>query len=277
MRGRRLVLAYHGIRPAGEPPAGEHVLYVEQARFEEQLDILADLAEVVPLGKLLASEDADGPRPRVAITWDDAYAGALDAGLAALGSRGMATTIFAAPGCLGGRAFWWDRLAARHRGVVPAALRTLILTRYAGDDQLLAAGFEGLEAEAALPAWCRTADQATLVRAASRPGVEVASHSWSHPNLAAVSPERLEGELRRSLDWLAATIPGFRPWLALPYGLGGEAVRKGGGYGHEAVFLVHGGWLPGKNVDPAALPRLNVPAGLTVDGFVLRLRGLLCG
>jgi hypothetical protein len=39
-------------------------------------------------------------------------------------------------------------------------------------------------------------------------------------------------------------------------------------------FLVDGGWLPPRPDNLFALPRLNVPAGLSADGLALRLSGL---
>ena len=67
-------------------------------------------------------------------------------------------------------------------------------------------------------------------------------------------------------------------WLSYPYGLtsptAAQAVERAG---YVGAFLVEGGWLPRQQrfYHPFALPRLNVPAGLSVEGFQLRLSGLL--
>src|SRR5450759_1359036 len=71
--GKRLILAYHGIVPEGEAPAGERALFIRQRDFAAHLDVLAEFADVAPLDDI--DEMGDG-RPRVAITFDDAYRGA---------------------------------------------------------------------------------------------------------------------------------------------------------------------------------------------------------
>ena len=79
VQGKRLILAYHGIIPEGATPAGEPALFVAQRDFAMQLDVLAAEADVVPLDRI--DEPGNG-RPRVAITIDDAYRGAVNRGSA---------------------------------------------------------------------------------------------------------------------------------------------------------------------------------------------------
>ena len=99
VRGKRLILAYHGIIPDGERPAGERALFVSQRDFATQLDALVTDADVAPLDRL--DEPGDG-RPRVSITFDDAYAGAVTAGVSELAKRGLPATIFVVPARLDG-------------------------------------------------------------------------------------------------------------------------------------------------------------------------------
>jgi peptidoglycan/xylan/chitin deacetylase (PgdA/CDA1 family) len=272
-----LVLAYHGIRPTGEAPAGEQALHLERSRFEEQLDVLGEVARVVPLDQILVPDVAVAPRPLVAITWDDAYAGAVTAGVDAVVIRGMPATIFVSPGRLGGQTFWWDRLAMQHGGSIRPSLRERILGELAGDEERVVREFSALPVPGAVPEWARTADEGTLARAASRRGITVASHSWSHVNLSAVDPERLAQELRDPLKWLRERFGGFGPWLSLPYGLGSATVRqRAQAAGYDAVLHVRGGWVPKHGVDYSSLPRLNIPAGLSLDAFVIRLLGFFC-
>jgi putative NADH-flavin reductase len=91
-----LVLAYHNIVPDGHASSiGERSLHLPQRTFAAHLDILARYCEVVPLDAILdetPSETRD--RPRVAITFDDAYRGAATAGVDELSMRGMPATIF---------------------------------------------------------------------------------------------------------------------------------------------------------------------------------------
>lgn len=276
MRGRRLILAYHGVRPKEDLPAGEHTLHIDEARLEEELDALAELTRVVPLAALMQAEPSEDPRPLVAITWDDAYAGAMTLGVEALVRRGLPATIFVAPGRLGQQTFWWDRVAQRHGGTVPAQLRERILADLAGDEARVETEVER-NVPVDLPEWAVTASESCLVAAARRSGITLGAHSWSHVNLSAVDTRRLEEELRCPLEWLRKKTAPARAWLSLPYGLGSPEVRgKAVNAGYLAVFNIRGGWVPAGGAEAAAMPRFNVPAGLSIDGFVLRLAGLFC-
>jgi peptidoglycan/xylan/chitin deacetylase (PgdA/CDA1 family) len=115
-------------------------------------------------------------------------------------------------------------------------------------------------------------------RAASLPGISIASHTRTHPNLASLELEVLAEELAGSRAELQQMIPESRPWLAYPYGLCSPAVeRAAADAGYEAAFRVTGGVLRGGDPLPSrfALPRLNIPAGLSLRGFRLRAAGLL--
>src|SRR5215471_660356 len=129
-RSRVLVLAYHNVVPAGEVAEGDGTLHLPQREFARQLDAIRRTHDVVPLASIFDPPAARG-RPRVVITFDDAYAGALDAGLRELASRDMPSTVFVAPGLLGG-VTWWDALA-RHDGTgLPEAVRNHALDELAG-------------------------------------------------------------------------------------------------------------------------------------------------
>src|SRR5579862_5104874 len=107
--GRTLVLAYHNVLPDTAEPTGDRSLHLPRARFAEQLDVLADWCDVVPLATVLGRAPATG-RPRVAITFDDGYRGALTVGAAELRARSLPATMFISPGLVGGDGFWWDAL-----------------------------------------------------------------------------------------------------------------------------------------------------------------------
>jgi peptidoglycan/xylan/chitin deacetylase (PgdA/CDA1 family) len=272
-RRRTLVLAYHDIVPAGERPVGDTSLHLSQAAFAAQLDALTATHEVVALADLAA---APRGRPRAVITFDDAYRGALTAGLDETVRRGLPATVFVAPGLLG-TTTWWDRLADPASGAVPAGIRDAALSRHRGrGDEVLAAFGAGA---ATLPAWAAIATEAEVRAAAARPGVTLASHSWSHANLAALDAAGLAAELSRPAEWLRS-VPGSLPYLAYPYGLVTDAVAAAAARaGYAAAFRVEGGWLPAAG-DPAFAdrqrwPRLNIPSNLSPAGFALRAAGVV--
>jgi peptidoglycan/xylan/chitin deacetylase (PgdA/CDA1 family) len=276
-RGRTIVLAYHNIVPDGESIAGDRSLHLPQRAFARQLDLLTRTHDVVPLSALF--ETGSRPRrPRAVITFDDAYAGAMSAGILELARRRLPATVFVAPALLEGQRFWWDRLAGPETGVVPAPVRDRVLQDMAGDSALVfASEMKAGTPLAQLPGHAAGATLESLTRAAAQPGITIGSHSWSHPNLCRLPLPRLTEELTRPLQWLRERLPIALPWLAYPYGLVSETVaRAAADAGYSGAFLVDGGWLPRRprDMNVFMLPRFNVSAGLSHDGFRLRIAGL---
>ncbi len=242
-----------------------------QSDFAAQLELLAETHEVIPLSRVLEPTAASAHRPRAAITFDDAYRGAVTVGIEELAKRGLPATVFVAPGFVGGKTFWWDAIAG--------APREWAVERLRGEDleirrQARPRGYPSTD----LPDTFVAATEDELRRALEYDAVTLGSHSWSHPNLARLTAAELDGELVRPLDWLRERFDRVIPWLAYPYGRYSTRVAQAAAEaGYDAALRIDGGWLPRKVDEPYALPRLNVPAGMTVDGFALRLAGLLCG
>ena len=274
---RRVVLAYHNVLPDDVASDGDRSLHLPRERFAAHLDLLAREARVVSLADLLeASPELEGDRrPLVAITFDDAYAGAVVTAVAELAARGLPATIFVAPAFLGGRHFWWDALATPGGDLDPAT-REAVLGECEGDDaqaRAWAAGRGAVRPDLAWPYRCCT--DAELDRALATPGITVGSHTWSHRNLAGLAAGEARSELDRSFAWLAAHGSRALPVVTYPYGLQSAPVRRlAADAGYRAGFRVDGGAF-GPGDDPFARPRLNVPAGLTPDGLMLRLAGLV--
>jgi peptidoglycan/xylan/chitin deacetylase (PgdA/CDA1 family) len=273
-RGDTLVLAYHNVVPEGERTAGDSSLHLPQREFARQLDLLGRTHEVVPLASLPAAGEARG-RPRAVVTFDDAYAGAVTAAVHELELRGLPATIFVAPAFVGGGSFWWDALAGP-AGLAPE-VRRHALDALAGRDREVRrwAQREGL-AVRAVPPHMTVATEEQLRRAASVPGISLGSHTWSHVNLSAVPADELEAELSRPLAWLRARFGPVVPWVSYPYGLSSAAVERAAERtGYAGGFRVEGGWLTGSHSGGRyLLPRLNVPSGISLNGFELLTSGL---
>jgi peptidoglycan/xylan/chitin deacetylase (PgdA/CDA1 family) len=267
-----LVLAYHNIVPTGtERYGGDASLHLEQKKFTEQLESIQQSYRVVPLASILDPAKA-GERPRVAITFDDAYAGALTVGVSELVNRGLPATIFVAPGLIGQQA-WWDVLAAQ--GLLSAEARRLALEELAGDkERVISWAFRSKHLHTV--STYRIGSEDEIRSAANCPGISLGSHTWSHRNLSVLNSTEIESELTRSLSWLNERW-GFREWpLSYPYGmLSPPVVKAAADVGYKFAFRVDGGRLRATaDLSPFALPRLNVPAGISIDGFRLRLVGL---
>jgi peptidoglycan/xylan/chitin deacetylase (PgdA/CDA1 family) len=284
-RGRGLVLLYHNVLPEGSLGGGELTLHLSQRAFAEQLDFLDKTCEVVSLPTLLENGISPPGRIRVAITFDDAYAGAMTAGVDELARRSMPATIFVPPGLLGQHA-WWDIVAHRLDGQIDPVLRGRFLTAAGGrqdtaldtalsdrDGRTQGSGDSGAST---LPESVRIglADQVKAV--SRRAGFSIGSHSWMHSNLVVASDSDLHAELERSLAWLREEIGSADYCLSYPYGLSSDRVAAAARQaGYSAGLLAGGGWLPQRReVDRFAIPRFDIPAGLSGPGFALRMSGI---
>lgn len=274
-RAQTLVLAYHNILPYGAEPGADRSLHLPQAAFAEQLDDLVACCEVVPLPSALEPAP-DAPRPRVAITFDDAYRGAVTAGVAELARRGLPATIFVAPGMLNDRSFWWDRYGGAAGSGLSDAERDRALHEARGVDAAVATLLA--RHELPVPEAARTASEAELRAALAFNQLTLGAHSWSHPNLARLSGGELEEELNRPRAWLASFTSQVVPWVAYPYGLSSpEVERVAAGAGYAGGLLINGGWYLPPASHPFRIPRFNVPAGISRAGFRVRLAGWLAG
>ncbi len=274
-RARRgLVLAYHNVVPDSSPGFGDRSLHLPRGLFMRQLESLLATHTVVPLEQVLDAPVA-GRRPRAAITFDDGYRGAVLLGVAELAKRGVPATLFVVPSFVGKGPFWWDALAAE-RGVDPA-LRARALDELRGKDQEVR-GWAARERipTATVPEWALVASEAELRSAVRHPGITLGSHTWTHPNLVRLGGgDELRAELRRPLVWLRERFTSVIPWLSYPYGLATPAVEAAVRQaGYTAALALGGGWFPSTRVNRWAVPRENIPSGLSENGFVIRSSGL---
>jgi peptidoglycan/xylan/chitin deacetylase (PgdA/CDA1 family) len=271
-----LVLAYHNIVPDDAEPCGDASLHLKRSRFAAQLELLCRTHTVVPLHDALSSDRRPRGQPWAAITFDDAYRGALTLGAAELARRGLPATVFVAPRFIGGAAFWWDRILLPADPRARARFRQRALTECAGRENAVRklAAQCGL-AEQEVPAYARCASESEIRQAVTTAGVALGSHSWSHPNLAALTAAEVTEELARPLAWLRARFDCVVPLLAYPYGQLSDAVAEATAHaGYSGALLIGGGWLRRGRTDAMRLPRVDVPAGLSTAGFTLRASGL---
>jgi peptidoglycan/xylan/chitin deacetylase (PgdA/CDA1 family) len=273
VRGKRLVLAYHGIVPHGEKCVGERSLFLRQRDFCDHLDVLREIADVAPLTSLDAEGDG---RPRVSITFDDAYRGAVNAGVTELVSRALPATIFVAPGRLNDHVFWWDAMAGNN-GVPASEARDYAVGTLRGVDEQIRqwATSKGIAFDDVLPDYAKSATEAELLRAAALPGITLGSHTWSHPNLAGLTSQEIRSEVVRARDWLSERFGEKAiPWMAYPYGIDSAPAHSAlADSGYSGAFRIVGGWHSTPAFSPYSRPRFNVPAGLSAAGLRTRLVG----
>jgi peptidoglycan/xylan/chitin deacetylase (PgdA/CDA1 family) len=126
-------------------------------------------------------------------------------------------------------------------------------------------------------AQCVTEDE--LRDALSYQPLTLGSHSWSHPNLTQLSSKELTYELRAPKQWLTERF-GDRVLSAIsyPYGRANNTVWNAADEaGYAMGFMIDGGWANFPIASRYAVPRLNIPSGVSPDGFALRASGLLTG
>ena len=276
-RGDVLVLAYHNIVPHGAPAAGDLSLHLPQRHFAEQLDALVRTHDIISLERALAGHAGD--RPAAVITFDDAYEGAVTAGITELEARALPATIFVAPAYLNGGDFWWDALTAPGASALLPELRSWALEDCGGRDADIRARASREHGAhlSPVPAHARGAHEHDLLSAASVPGITLASHTWSHPNLSRLGGDALATELTRPLAWLRERFSNVLSAIPYPYGFASAEVERAAAHaGYTAGLRIEGGWMmrDGAAVNAFALPRLDVPSGLSAAGFELRAAGV---
>ena len=274
-----LVLAFHNVLPEGVVPRGDRSLHLTIAAFRSIIDWIPDGFDVVPLDSVFAESGVEKERPRAAITFDDAYEGAISLGIPELQRRSLPATVFAVSGAESGQTFWWDALADGFPDGLPSKLREAALTEAKGrDGQVRRWAHENSLPMVGMSGAFVSASWDEIERTAALPGVTIGSHSRTHANLAALIHAELVTELVESRRDLSARLPGTRPWLAYPYGRYSREVELACEHaGYEFAFRVSGGTVLRRD-DPVPryrVPRLNIPASLTLAGFRLRAAGLL--
>jgi peptidoglycan/xylan/chitin deacetylase (PgdA/CDA1 family) len=273
-RDRAIVLAYHNVVPDELAGSGDSSLQLPLSAFRRQLDTMCRECDPVPLIDLLRDDQgARNGRMPVAITFDDAYRGTLELALPELEERGLPSTIFVAPGLLGDRTLWWDALA--EDGEVEPELRSRIFSE--GEGTLprarRIAEADGLTWRE-MPELLRTSTEPELARAVARGGCTLGSHAWSHASLVHLSHAALQEELARPRDWLRERFGGsYVDVLSYPYGhTSAEVAAAAAASGYQAgLALTRGSLRDAIRTTPFALPRMNVPAGLSANGMRIRL------
>lgn len=253
-------------------------MHLPQRAFAHQLDQLLRTHTIVSLDDVLHQPIKSSSRPTVVLTFDDAYRGAVTAGVHELRARNLPATIFVAPSYLGGHPFWWDTLAPVNGDGLPPEVREHALEKEEGEEANIMAWAQRTNTPTfEVPSHATAATESELASALTHPGITFGSHTWSHPNLSEISPAKLARELQSPLQWLRERFAERTlPVISYPYGLANpqvwNAARHGG---YEAGFMIDGGWLTKSMENRYAMPRLNIPAGVTADGFTLRTCGLI--
>ena len=255
LRGGAPVFCFHNVVPDERAGCiGDGPLHLGIGPFTEFAGWAAATFRCVTTGelgeRLRRGRDVRG---LAAITFDDGYHGVFARALPLLDSLGVPATVFIVGAGPGRRTpFWWDTAAGAGRA------RRELLWDLAGDGARIApeSGAGGtFDPELRTEPW-------EGIRAATERGHEAGWHTATHRNLAALDETAATSEIASGRDTLGnAGLPPPRSF-AYPYGLAGAVSarvveRAGFVAGLTLAYgLAPGGW------PAAALPRINIPAGL---------------
>lgn len=273
---RAVILAYHNVVPSDDLPRGDTSLHLPIDNFRAQLDLMESHFDLLSLADLLSGNGGSG-RALAAITFDDAYRGSLEFAVPELVARGLTATVFVPPGLCGCSGFWWDILSDETLGCVPRQVREFALNRLGGRQHPILQWAEaaGLKLNV-MPELYRPAEEREVLDAMGHPGISLGSHTWSHVSLSSVSDDEARQELIKPLHWLEAA-ESFNPVLSYPYGARagrGDSLIQEAGY--EYGLLIDGGGALASSLGdhPFSVPRLNIPRGLSREGFLAWTSGV---
>jgi peptidoglycan/xylan/chitin deacetylase (PgdA/CDA1 family) len=268
-----IVLCYHNV--VGDAvPSGEPSLHIAIHRFESQIRWLTRYFEFVSLNELMTRMCAGKPmRGLASLTFDDGYAGFFRWGLPLLRVLKLpSATLLVADAADDEEVFWWDRPEIVERAT--EARRSHWLGAAQGSGATILA-LEHLQTPVRIPDDRRPASW-ELVRASLGPDVTVGAHTVLHRCL----PTLADADLRWELDACARSIDdhlGCRPTvLAYPYGAWDARVREAAvAAGYTLGLTLDAGRVSPGSSDQWALPRINIPAGISDDAFEVWVSGLI--
>lgn len=268
--GQTLILAYHNVVPDEDARAHPHTLHLPLSHFLGHLDFLQANTEVISLEKL-GTSPAKGSRPRVALTFDDCYVGAMELAAGELNRRGLPGTFFVCPGLLSSDAFWWDLYDAAGDG-------TTVFQELGGKQERILEWYASQPTAQLTPSnWRRPAPLSALQRAVEgNSHLRLASHSWTHPNLGLLTGYDLRFQLEEPRKWLLDHFDQSSDWFASPYGFSSPELRQmASQVGYSGVLEIAGDWVPPTGWDRWRTPRLSIPHGVSSLGFQLRISGIV--
>ncbi len=211
--GRVLVLMYHRVHP--EP----HALNVSPEGFESQIRFLRECCHPLSLSEVVDALRHGRPLPprAVVVTFDDGYRDNYQHAFPILQRYEVPATFFVTSGMIqAGRYFWWDqvRLGLEPPEVVaqawPAIADSLLGQDRAGQIALVTEALKQTphrQARELIARICRPVEPTEPVtmtwdeiRHMAAAGMEIGSHTVTHPILAQQAPEEAAWEVRASKE-----------------------------------------------------------------------------
>lgn len=260
-RGAAIFAFHNVVADEGVPERCDRSLHVTLSDFQDYVGVITDSHTVVPLNEIAERvrqrKSVDG---LAALTFDDAYRGIFVHAVPLLSRRGIPATVFVVSGAAAAPApFWWDLLGSN--GGVPAAVRDRAIGELRGEREMVLA--ENSPANGTMPAELLPACWRD-VRAAARVGLAVGSHTVTHRNLAALDPDSAGRELEHARAEIGAVLGAPPVEVSYPYGLHNESVVEAARRAGYTTGVTMRFGLATRDSNHLALPRINVPAGISM-------------
>ncbi|MDT5262484.1 MAG: hypothetical protein QOC61_1488 [Acidobacteriota bacterium] len=239
-RRRVVFLCYHSVTKWPHLMTHEAELHTPLERFVAHLDYLQRHHHVIPLGEYLAArrERRRLPDYSAVLTFDDGTRNFFTVVAPLLAERGLAATAFVI-----------TKHTSERNGMPPADVWTQ------DDDH-------------AYLSW------AEVRRLASQPGIEIGSHSHTHPDLTSVPSEEAQRELAESLAAVIEHTGNASPALAYPHGkTSGEVCGIARTLGYACAFTGELGANDMKS-DLYALRRVVIAGDDDLPTFAARVSGV---
>jgi len=235
---RVYILTYHEIGRGPHEPEGT----VSARRFRSHLEYVKSRFDVVSLADAVSMLSQRSPLRRdcVAITFDDGYVGNHRHALPLLSEQRLPATVFVTTGFLDGRPLWFAaargafaRLATGADALSPA-LRATLVQAFGGwpidDDRDAVESMKRMRGEmretvvAALLANAPGGSTPTQpltwddVRSLARGGIEIGSHTVTHPILSTIGADAQRSEIADSRRRIAEEVGREPRFFAYPNG-----------------------------------------------------------
>jgi peptidoglycan/xylan/chitin deacetylase (PgdA/CDA1 family) len=284
MRGELTVITFHRVLP--DALFKDYLfpsLAVCESMFRGQMQSLARRCRVVTLEEGMAAmhEGSTGPKPMVAVTFDDGYADNVRVAAPIMNALGLRATFFVVAGLIGTDAeLWYDVAARRWQHATPE--RLVRACAAAGVDSAW------MTAKPAIGEWMaflkrlEPVQRANVVAELSDPGPSdarrhldrlmtvdelrelrdaghvIGSHSMSHPLLPQLDADALEAELvesRKLLErWLRTPVRGF----SYPNGDQDDRVRAAVAHAQCTYACTTRTGRNDRHADPLRLSRIDM-------------------
>ena len=287
MAGALTVLTYHRVLPDAEARGCPFPsLAMPESWFRDQMIWLQRNARALPLDRALAAlerpEANQGPRPLVAVTFDDGYRDNVEVAAPILRECGVQATFFICTAPVRNAShFWYDSIAEGDlrwgSGILKNTLASTSVSLGASlacasgahavvaalkraPDDVRRAAVEAVERRLGNEAWIYRSNvmSADQVRALAAAGHEIGSHTETHPILPRLGVCEAVEELKESKAWLEATTGRTITGFCYPNGDHTPASRgwvAEAGYSY-ACLTEEGRNPPG--VDPFLIRRIDV-------------------